>query len=200
MPPTPIPTAHGIATIKYLRGGASSEDVVTIGYHFTAAQSADQDAADIEGYWIGAFTAASTLNSYTHTGVHVLRNNAGALEAGDAVVSIAGTVSAAAAAPAIAVRVTKKTHLAGVKFRGRMYLPPAFVSEANIDASGVIDSATLTSIQSHANSFLSAFNGGSPPAAGKAVIIHQDGSAPTEITSLKVRTSVGTQRRRQALL
>jgi hypothetical protein len=98
------------------------------------------------------------------------------------------------------VRVTKKSALAGRKFRGRFYLPPAFVSEANVDAGGIIDAATLTAIQAHADNFHIAMGAAAAPHPQGVYILHRDGSAPTITTSLKVRTSVGTQRRRQPLL
>jgi hypothetical protein len=79
-----------------------------------------------------------------------------------------------------------------------MYLPPAYVSEANVDASGIIDGATLTSVQSHCDSFLAALTStGTEPGM---FLLHGDGSTPSPVTHLQVRTSVGTQRRRQALV
>src|SRR5690349_12163030 len=146
MPPTPIPAGYGIATYKLLRTAASQPDVVTCGYFATGTRTADGDATQAAADWIAHFTAASTLDSYTFVGVHILRNIGGSLEAGDHVQSTAGTVNAAATSPAIAVRVTKKTALAGRKFRGRMYLPPAYIAEANIDINGVIDATTLASL------------------------------------------------------
>lgn len=193
--PLVIPDGYGLASIKLNRTLAAHPNVCTVGYVIDDTQTADDDASDLAAAWIGAFTAASTLNTYTFQGVHVLRNNGGSMEAGDHVQSTAGTVSADASAPAIAVRVTKRTAFAGVKFRGRMFLPPAYVAEANVNIAGEIDGATLASVQTKATGFLTAAN-----AAGRLlVLLHSDATAPTLISSLVVRSGVGTQRRRQSI-
>lgn len=197
MPPTPIPDGFGIATLKVLRTGASAPDVWTFGYALPAgASTPDGNANTISSSWVNQFTAASTLNVYTYIGCHVLQNEGGFLSAGDKVSSVAGTLSAAAAAPAIAVRVTKRTAFAGRKYRGRVFLPPAYVSETNINEAGVIDASTLASIQTKATAFYAAMVTADMPLH----LLHSGATAPTAITSLIVRTSVGTQRRRQDLL
>lgn len=196
MPPTPIPAGFGIATVKYLRTGATAPYVTTWGYSIDAAITAAAEAANINGRWIGVWTAATTLNDYTLTGVHVLRNNAGALESGDYVASTTGTVAAQAENPATAVCITKQTALAGRKYRGRAYMPPAFISEANVSDAGIIDAGTLGGIQGRANGWLAVMTG----SANDLYLLHSDGSAPTLITNLLVRTSVRTQRRRQQLV
>lgn len=196
MPPTPIPDQYGIATIKMLRTGAASPDVVTFGYSMDGVvQSADADAVGFKDHWIANFTAATTINSYTFIGVHTLRKQGAVLEAGDSVVSIVGTVAASATSPAVAVRVTKKTAFAGKGKRGRVFLPPAFISETNIDINGVIDTATLASLQTKCTGF---FNACLPDK--RLVLLHADGSDPDDIIALTARSTVGTQRRRQAVL
>jgi len=195
MPPTPIPVGFGIATIKYLRTGAAAPYVTTWGYEVDVTRTPDQEADDIRARWIAVFTAASVLNNYTFTGVHILRNVAGNLEAGDAVASVVGTVAAASENPATAVCVTKKTGLAGRKYRGRAYMSPAHISETNVSDAGIIDGATLTALQTKATAWFTSMAG----TANDLVLLHSDGSAPTDLTALVVRSSVRTQRRRQKL-
>lgn len=197
MTATPIPAGYGIATLKFLRSGADNPDVVTHGYVWGLAdESADDDALAIANAWLASFPAADMLIEYTMVGVHVLRKVGATLEAGDKAESVEGTVNAPAAPPAVAARVTKRTALAGRKFRGRMYLPPAFLSDDNVDSAGVIDEATLGSLQTDADLYFDAL-----VAANRAMyLLHLDESAPTLCTSLFVRTTVGTQRRRQAII
>lgn len=196
MPPTPIPVGFGIFTAKYLRSGASTPDVTTFACANDPAQNVQQDCDDISADWLSSFTAAKTLTVYTYIGGHYLRMVTGGLEAADHVQSTTGTVAAQATSPAVACRITKKTQAAGRKFRGRLFLPAAFTSESNVDANGLIDSATITSLQASADALLTALDASNHT----MMLLHRDSSTPNPVTHLVVRSSVGTQRRRQPLV
>lgn len=195
MTATPIPVGYGIATLKFLRTGASVPYVFTFGYAVDVAITATVEATNISGRWTTVYGASSFLNSYTYVGCHVLRHVAAGYESGDLITSLAGTVNAPAASPAAAVRVTKRTAFVGRKYRGRVYLPPFAASESNVDTAGVIDGATLAAIQTRVTNFLTAMNASN----NVLKLLHTDLSTPNTVTSLLVRNSVGTQRRRQKL-
>jgi len=195
MPPTPIPDGYGIATIKVIRVADSVLESTTCGFKNNAGDSAPANATAIASAWLARFSAAETLDSYTFEGVNVLQVRSGVEESGEHVSATAGTLNADPVSPAVAVRITKQTLRAGRKYRGRMYLPPAYLAEANVDGGGIIDSATVASIQSN----ITAFQGDLAAIDLPAYLLHADLSTPTAIFSFEVRNSVGTQRRRQHL-
>jgi len=195
MPPTPIPVNYGIATVAVELVAAAQEFVVTFGFHNIPSNDAATNAATIQGIWNSNFPAASTLDSYKQIQTNVLQNVGGTLQSGTDVVSITGTVAAAPCSPAQAVRVTKRTLFAGRGFRGRMFLPPAYLSEANVNAAGVIDGATVTSLQGKVDGLLADLTAASLP----MYLLHHDGSTPDAVQNLLVRSTIGTQRRRQIL-
>jgi hypothetical protein len=90
---------------------------------------------------------------------------------------------------------------AGKANRGRMYMP-SMVSEANVGEDGVIDSARLAVLQTTAQDWFSDIN--DVPAIitgveGEVVVLHYPGSpvaTPTDVDTITVRPTVGTQRRR----
>jgi hypothetical protein len=196
MPPTPLPAGFGVATIKYQNNNSGQIFVTDLGFTDDPTATAASQATAISSAWLGSFTAATSLNSYSFIGVAVLINRGGTYLSGQHIEHVAGTVNAEAVSPAIAVRVTKYTGIAGRKHRGRFYLPPAFLPEANVNTAGVIDAATQSGIQGRMNSFLAAINA---LAQGPVVLLHSDASTPDPIADFQVRSTVGTQRRRQLI-
>ena len=97
--------------------------------------------------------------------------------------------------PAVTVCVTKQTSYAGKKYRGRMYLPAAYLSEANVNAAGIIDGATYSSLQDQVSGLLADMNTAGLP----MYLLHSDATDPTPVNDLLPRLSVRTQRRRQHL-
>jgi len=91
------------------------------------------------------------------------------------------------------VLISKKTGLGGRQYRGRLYMV-GMVSDTNVDGSGNLDGTYRNSVQTIANAWLAALNGGNP---GPMVLLHaDDGVEPTPVTQLLVRQRIGTQRRR----
>jgi hypothetical protein len=95
--------------------------------------------------------------------------------------------------PNTAWLVRKVTALGGRAGRGRFFLPG--VPEAEVDPSGIIDSSSVTGMQTAVDDFFSELAvGGMIP-----VLLHSEGSPlniPTEITSHEVQSLAATQRRR----
>jgi hypothetical protein len=94
--------------------------------------------------------------------------------------------------PALAAIVSAKTAFRGPKNRGRVYLGPVPESK---NTNGVLDGATITSVQNGWNAFLAGCLTASPPVV-PAVISRKHLSAEP-ITSYFAEGTGGTQRRRQ---
>jgi hypothetical protein len=118
--------------------------------------------------------------------------------AGDLTVAVYNQpISSAGGTPAsppnnCAVLIQKRTALAGVRNRGRMYLPPFGISETQISQTGMIESTEYIAIadrleQWQTNMELADYN---------PVLLHADGGTPTPITSMVLATQIATQRRR----
>lgn len=169
----------------------------TIGTNNPTGLSPATLAATGSDAWLTGFTAASTLDSYRFLGCYALINDGGTMLSFQTTDNIDGTVNAEPVSPAVAVGVKKTTFGAGKKYRGRMYLPPAVLAEANVNAAGVIDSATVTSLQAKVDTFQDTYNAAGPPSL---YLLHNDATDPTPIVQMQVRSNVRTQRRRQHLL
>lgn len=187
------PTGTGIIAIKYAQTGRINPFVVTHGFEDDAALTPNAIATNIVNAWVSGFTAAKCLVGYQLVGGHVLINRAGALRSGDDVRSVAGTVNTTSSTPAVTGLIKKGTTFAGKRFRGRMYLPCAFIAEANVDNAGFIDAATLASLQTAATTAFNAFNA----LTTLPELLHRDGSGAVGVTSWTVENMVATQRRRQ---
>lgn len=186
------PTTYGLIAIKYQMTGRSTPYVCTHGFYDDATKTPAAIATQIVNAWVSGFTAAKCNNMFTLQGGHVLINRGGNFLSGDDTRSTVGTVAAAPAPPQVCVLVHKSTLYAGVRNRGRMYLSGAFTNEANIDQAGIIDGATLASLQTSATTALTAFNATTTPAA----LLHRDGSPGEGIIAWTIQPKVGTQRRR----
>lgn len=190
---TPIPVGYGILTLKYTLSGRSLPYAFTFGFKDDGTSSAAGIASTMGGDWLSANPASGVFNNYVFNGAHVLVNRSGSLISGDYVTTSTGTVAGSPSSPAVAMLVKKTTGFAGRKFRGRFYLPPAFLGEANVDAAGNIDSATVTGRQTCMNTFFASCH----THAFDLYLLHRDGSGATALTGLTVESLVATQRRRQ---
>lgn len=186
------PSGFGEIAIKYQMAGRSTPYICTWGFIDDNTKTPNAIATQIVNAWVSGFTAAKCNNKFTLTGGHVLLRRAGALMAGDDIRSTVGTVAASPAPPQVCVILHKASGFAGVRNRGRCYLSGAFTNEANIDEAGLIDGATLTSLQTAANTALTAFAATSTP----PVILHRDGAGGESVLSVTIQPKVGTQRRR----
>lgn len=101
-----------------------------------------------------------------------------------------GAQPANAEPPQVATLIQKRTALGGRKHRGRLYMP--WISEDNVNGGGVIDSLVLADLQTTANTWLADLEAALLP----MVVLHNDASVPTPVTSLTVSSRVATQRRR----
>lgn len=191
-----VPEGYGLAVIKYEYIDTGEVMTTTFGFKNNPTDDAITCAEFISESWTAGFTAATTLDSYRFLGVYVLIGIGGVHQAAETADNIDGTVAAAPVSPAVAVGVKKQTSFVGKKYRGRMYLPPAVLSEVNVNGAGVIDGATVTSIQGKLDNFKDVMELEDFP----LVLLHTDATTPTPINALFVRDNVRTQRRRQKLV
>jgi len=113
--------------------------------------------------------------------------------------TVTGTASGETPPVNTAILMQKRSAEGGRENRGRMYLPPARLTEGDISKLGVIESTALASLNSSANNWLSDVEAIStdPDPQTNLVILHSDpDSLPTIITDLEVASVVATQRRR----
>lgn len=195
MPITPIPDGYGIASVIYQRLLDGHEFVTTWGYHNVGSNAPDAVATSLSAAWIANFVPAHCLDSYEYVGMRVLQIRSGDEEAAIHLEVTPGTATGNALSPAVAVGITKQTLLAGRKFRGRVYLQPAFCPEEDVDEAGVIAAGVITTLQDDATGWLSDADGAGYPLQ----LLHKDLSTPTPLVTLEVRPNVRTQRRRQRL-
>ena len=194
MPEVIIPDGYGIATVLITH--TTRQYTFTMGYEADTTQSAGDNAEDFDHALTvvnGFMATTSILTDYRYEGVRTYEQRLGVPIGGEFLHQIVGAKAAQPTIPNAAPIVQKRTAIAARWARGRMFLPPFYVGEGNIDGFGVIDSTNLAFLQTAANNFMTdILTSNNTP-----VILHSDASHdPTPITSLVVQSVVGTQRRR----
>jgi len=190
-----IPENYGEASAIYEYLDTGERMTTSFGFHNTPIDDAITIANQLTADWSSAFTVSTFLDSYRYVGMYVLIRIGGVLQSFQTSDNLDGDVSAEPVSPAIAVGVKKQTSYAGKKYRGRMYLCPAHISEANVNGAGVIDGATVSALQGKMDTILANVNADGYP----MYLLHSDATDPTPVEALIVRDNVRTQRRRQRL-
>jgi len=190
-----IPENYGVAVPVYEFIDTGERMTFSMGFHNTGINDATDNSIQLSVSWRGIFTASTFLDAYRFVGMYVLEMIGGVLQSAQTADNLDGDISAEPVSPAVSVGVKKQTSYAGKKYRGRMYLPPAFLSEANVNGAGVIDGATITGLQSNMDDWLAEMNDVGLP----MYLLHSDATVPTKVDDLIVRDNVRTQRRRQHL-
>lgn len=200
----PISISPGFMYIvqPLLHASASRRASFTYGVAYSGGEQAVIDQADMatKDTWDQNFDSQVTMlaaQGYYRT------NSGDPLQTvTSAVANRAGTRVGSSQVSSVAVRVTKRTAFVGKRYRGRVYLP-WILTEADVDEVGVLLPATVTTLQGHANNWLSSL------AAAAAITAMHLGHNYTgavdpelgdnQVTSLVVQPTVGTQRKRIAL-
>jgi hypothetical protein len=95
--------------------------------------------------------------------------------------------------PNNAMLVRKITNLGGATNRGRLYIPPFKLAEANVTNAGVILTAAINTIQGQLDALWTAFT----TAGLDPVLLHTDPlETPTPVLAFALQTTIATQRRR----
>jgi hypothetical protein len=191
----PVPSGFALCTFTFTIAGSSRNIVNT----WACENSGAASAALLNGIFRTQFvttgtrmySAASLCSVYVLSSTKVLANIGGVLTSDEDFTTVSGTGGATPPPMNTAMLISKKTGLAGRKFRGRVFAPFAMI-ESVVDAAGIIAAGSLTGPQGAATNTLTAMSGASHP----LVLLHSDGSTPTALTELKVEQKIGTIGRR----
>ncbi len=146
---------------------------------------------DVLGYGLGGM-----YSQYSMVGVDVTIGNDGPPIVGHDVRSSPGTGGSNATLPQNCAAIVKKTTgFAGQKFRGRFYMPPISLAEADVNNVGMIDSGVRTSIQARIDRWLALVITDNT-VIDNQVLLHSSITVPTFVTSNPLESLIATQRRR----
>lgn len=158
------------------------------------AFGANDVAQSVRNGWFTWWDDFTRPTAWALAGTKALyRNAGGTLLVGESTVVNAGTdAGGQTPVPNAAILVKKKTGIAGPKQRGRMFVPPFGLAEANVNMSGVMDAAVVTVIQNAINVMVASWvtNDVTP------VLLHSDATPPSLINVWQVDARMATQRRR----
>jgi hypothetical protein len=191
-----LPNGYANHKIKFGLSGSSHVSIITLG-----VQNADSNnAADVGSAIRSAFFSTSRPFALANiaTGWSYLGDETNVMLAGVETfdvhtVSNAGTKSASAVPINAAVLCVKNTGVSGRRNKGRMFVPPFYFLEADVDMAGVISPTPLAAYQTLFNSAWSDLDTNNVP----PVILHSVSEvAPTIITSFTISGLMATQRRR----
>jgi hypothetical protein len=189
-----IPVGYGLAKVNVGIIGAEPY-IFTFGFDGDVAEDPSADAAEIDTIMRAAgrpFVAANFSSQWSYRGVDVTRMTATGPTLGTSATTVVGSASLATAPPQVAMILAKHTARGGRMGRGRCFLPPIWIAENNLDASGIWATSNLTTVQAFFTSLLTALLASDCP----PVLLHSDGSTPDAITSWTLEPACATQRRR----
>lgn len=196
-----IPNGYALISHHMKARTADRTMTFTIGVDMTSISNkqAALDTYELEVQSNGEiFAAASFSSDYEYLGISAtIGTEVGPLP-WSRVRNRVGTGAQVPVPPNSAILVQKRTALGGRQNRGRMFLPPAWIGEGNVDHLGNID-ANLSTIQGYvANMFGFLVDGELIP-----VVLHtanppgEDPPAtPAPITQMSVQSKLATQRKR----
>jgi len=189
-----IPAGYGLCTVVMSVTGRVKTYTTSFGYNLPAGAEVDNSSAISEAiHGTGLmFATANMANTYKYVGVRLRQQGDTAEYSFELSPNIAGTQSISPPPANGSVLVRKNSSLSGKKNRGRMYLPPFGVTDADVDQNGTISGASLGFLQGYADDTLAALDTAGFP----MVILHHGAGAPTVVESLTVEGTIATQRRR----
>lgn len=192
----PLKDQEAYCTAQFQLAGSQHTSVITCGLSNFAGESANA----VELAWRTALAAtgrpfelSNILVGWTFAKTTALVNNAGVETYFETVINAAGTKVGQGVPTNGAVLVQKNTGIVGRKYRGRMYVPPFYFIEGDVDMAGVINSTPLTAYRAlWAATFTELAADLHEPC-----ILHLDtAEARTLCTSLTVSNLLASQRRR----
>ena len=191
-----IPEGFYNAVFRWSLTGDPEEMVTTLGGDSTSADTPAQLAEILYDATVATGSIADPagmLANWTFVGVTVYLQSPGGLVVGihnDPVSSASGNSSSPPTNCAVLVQ--KRTDLAGQRFRGRMFLPPAVLLEGGVNQHGVLESTEYSAVDAKVQEWIDLIEAG----PYEPMLLHSDGGTPTPITSFILDTQIATQRRR----
>jgi hypothetical protein len=189
-----VPIGFAQVRFSWTVSGDAEAMYSTIGVSPPALATATSIANDADTRWLTNVAAAAfTSNTYVVGSTYVSFNEGGP---GPSIAEVGtptpGTAVVSPPPNNVAALVAKTTGVGGRRNKGRMYLPPFFLQEADVTASGAITNTVITALNTRLNNFRTAMEG----LGYILVLFHSDGGVPTPITSLSLDARVATQRKR----
>lgn len=191
-----VPSHFGLATAQFQLSGTTHTCVITCGF----INADDETAVQAELDWRTALSSASRPFALANIAAGwffykttAIVNIAGVETYAEHVINGAGTKVAAAVPVNSAVLIQKQTGVLGRHNKGRMYVPPFYFLETDVDMAGNIGATPLGAYAALWNSaFTDMQTTGINP-----YILHSDPLlAPTPVTSFTVSSVLASQRRR----
>lgn len=202
-----IPPGFSNTRLIWSAPGVQDQMGISLGCQNGLGQTALSTATKFYDAWAAIFHyAGEAFNAgWTFEGTSTSMNVGGELEVGEKLVPISGTLTNAGATVNLAVLIRKTTALGGRKQRGRSYLPPFSLLEANIEVNGDLNPAYQLGLQTSMDEFQAALELESyllhllhsntrDPLTG--VEIPDTAAPPTPIVAFAVQARAATQRRR----
>lgn len=198
-----IPPGFFNAIYKFSIAGDSEEMSWALAFD-NADPIADPDglaeAVSVNFSESSGYSASHWYSQWVHTGVHVVIGNDGPPIVGTYITSVPGTGGSNATLPQNCSLIVKKTTgFGGRKFRGRFYMPPISLAEADVNNVGMIDSGVAAAIQGYVDAWISDTLSALGVICGTTAVflLHSSASpVPTEVTGIQVENQIATQRRR----
>ncbi len=188
----------GIFTLKFGAIGDPEVMVTTCGYFSNATLIVDvQGHADnVHGAWASAFPASALSSKYTYLGVDVIYNPSdGGLVEAAVNANVVGTGTASPLPSNCAYLVRKLTSAVGRKHKGRFFIPAMLLAESNVDNNGMLDTGSITGLQSRFDDFFTQLTTGFDPDINP-LVLHNDNTVADVVNSFQVQPQIATQRRR----
>jgi hypothetical protein len=194
--PTVIPDGFGEATYQFVHTGVQRPMFCVIGHDVGTVEDGVTTATALRDIfwtaWDQAFEDSAKIN-----GVVLRWRQGGVLNIAEAPpVAASGTGGGFEVTPPnTAMKIIKRTGLAGQHQRGAIFFPPWIFGEGVVDGAGLISGTAVAVQQTNATSWLNAL----ASASLDMVLLHDSQAAsttPTPVTQLVVRNRMATQRRR----
>lgn len=186
------PTGYLIAAFQFTVSGDAEDVLTTCGF---SVEDLSEDATDAATMLAAAFNAVFTpteINTgWAFKGVRVaMGHDGGPGPIAEVVATTTGSRAGGSLPQNCAGLLRKASAVGGRANRGRMYLPPCFFREGDVDNVGVIAEPFRSDVSNGWSSVLFTFH---------PVILHDETSPttlPTEMTSVSLDSVIATQRRR----
>lgn len=192
-----VPPEMGIGSVNWSAAGDLEVMSSTFGLAGGGAGlPAPADWAEIvhDAFVTSVLGTAARINvGYTYVGTEVRYNDGSGFVPYAHPAAVVGTRAQAPLPSNCAMLIRKRSAMGGRANQGRMYFPPAYLFEGNVDLNGNIDGADVTAMQVMFNDFMTELNTGGL----YMQIFHTPSlSTPTEVTQLELQSKIATQRRR----
>lgn len=190
-----IAAGYSQANLFWQAVGSVRPSEVTLGFKEDAPSNATSQAIAVYNAATisGSVAAAGMMNnSWTFLGVRVMLMTESGPTIGEKFTTVTGSLGSTPVPINTAVLIRKTTSLGGRKNRGRMFVPPCSLPEANVDQMGVINSTSLTSLQTQWTLFYNSLTG----ADLEPKLFHTSDPVATQINAFNVQSVCATQRRR----